>query len=279
MSGTQPQHALDSIPTLPNPDELTGRTHDFAQRIGEAIAEPYLAFRRNYYHETAPSLATEPPPDSSVQRTETATLAQRALQVFPRELHMVPVMRELLDHLQWVVDLHSITAGERRAIHNLTMTVLRGLQGGVQPWLVEWMLFAAHRLQSATDARYYMTYPWQALLYRAPHELAAFDQAMRAGDVTALAGEVERLAGQLIEVLHNPLAAQPKLIFTGPDGERRKLMYELKTSAALALGAYLAVDAVRGFLHHDQLPTTLPSVLHELPPALAGHISSDDTGA
>ena len=278
MSGAQAQQAIDNVPRVPNPDELTARTREFAARVTQAVAAPYLAFRREFYHEAAPSLATVPPADESVQRTETASLAQRALQVFPRDLHAVPVMRELLDHLQWVVDLHSITATERRAIHNLSMTLLHGLQDGVQPWLVEWMLIAAHRLQSATDSRYYMTYPWQALLYRTPHELATFDQAVREGDVPAMATEVQTFANALIEVLVDPLAAQPKLIFAGPDGERRKLLYELKTSAALALGAYLAVDAVRGLLHHNQPPPSVPSVIQGLPPEVSGHIVPEDAG-
>lgn len=272
-----PSGTGDQISAVPETAHLAERTAEFAARLASSVAEPYLSFRRIYYHESAPTLATVPPRSTAVQRTETAALAQRALKIFPAETHAIPVLREMLDHLQWVVDIHSLTENERSAIHNMTMSLLHGLQGGVQPWYVEWLLIAAHRLQAATDPRYYLTYPWQALLYRTPQELARFDDAVRAGDISGIEQEVQRMADGVIDVLRNPLDAQPKLVFTGPDGERRKHLYELKTTAALALGAYLAVDTLRGLINAGHPTGPVASVIRGLPPEIAAHVVPDDT--
>jgi hypothetical protein len=271
-------NASEQMPPIADPARLAEQTRDFAARLGAAVAEPYLAFRRVYYHEAAPSLATVPPRSDAVQRTETAALAQRALRVFPRETRAIPVLREMLDHLQWVVDIHSLTEHERSAIHNTAMTLLHGLQGGIQAWYVEWLLFAAQRLQTATDPRYYLAYPWQALLYRAPDELKRFAADVRAGDIAGIERETQRMADSVIAVLRDPLEAQHRLVFAGPDGEHRKSLYDLKTTAALALGAYLAVDTVRGMLHEARPATPVLSVIRGLPPEIAAHIVPDDGG-
>lgn len=266
----------NSTTTVADPAGLAARTRDEAARLTSAVAEPYLAFRRIYYHEAEPSLATVPPRSAAVQRTETASLAQRALRLFPRETHAVPVLREMLDHLQWVVDIHSLTEHERSAIHNMAMTLLHGLQEGIQGWYVEWLLFAAQRLQTATDPRYFLAYPWQALMYRTPEEVKVFEAAVHAGDVAGIEREVRRMANGVIDVLRDPLGAQPKLVFTGPDGERRRHLYELKTTAALALGAYLAVDTVRGLISAEHPAQPVLSVIRGLPPQIAAHVVPEE---
>lgn len=264
------------VARIADPLRLAEQTREVAARLTGAVAEPYLSFRRIYYHESAPSLATVPPRSSAVQRTETASLAQRALRIFPAEAHAVPVLREMLDHLQWVIDIHSLTENERSAIHNTTMTLLHGLQGGIQAWYVEWLLIAAQRLQTATDPRYFLTYPWQALLYRTPDELARFDGTVRAGEIAGIEREVRLMTDGVIEVLRSPLEAQPKLVFTGSDGEQRRRLYELKTTVALALGAYLAVDTVRGLINAGHPAGPVASVIQGLPPEIASHLVLND---
>lgn len=275
-SANESRETLESVATVADAAGLAARTRELAARLSGAVAEPYLVFRRIYYHETEPSLATVPPRSDAVQRTEAATLAQRALKLFPRETHAVPVLREMLDHLQWVVDIHSLTEHERSAIHNMAMTLLHGLQDGIQGWYVEWLLFAAQRLQTATDPRYFLAYPWQALMYRTPEEVKSFDQAVRAGDIVGIEREVQRMANGVIEVLRDPLGAQPKLVFAGPDGERRRHLYELKTTAALALGAYLAVDTVRGLISAEHPAQPVLSVIRGLPPEIAAHLVPEE---
>lgn len=84
------------------------------------------------------------------------------------------------------------------------------------------------------------------------------------------------MANGVIDVLRDPLGAQPKLVFTGPDGERRRHLYELKTTAALALGAYLAVDTVRGLISAEHPAQPVLSVIRGLPPQIAAHVVPEE---
>lgn len=270
-----PAVAARRVPHLPEPDALAARTRDFAAHLYDAVAKEYLDFRRRYYHETDPVLGTPPPGDAGILRTETAAMAQRALKFMPREAHAVPLVRDLLDHLQWVVDIHTVSERERTNLHNATLVFLHGIEGGIQPWYVAWLSEAGHQLQSATDQRYFLAYPWQGLLYVSPDELERFDTAIERGDVTGIEREVERLGNGFIEVLRDPLAAQPKLVFSGPNGEHNRAIFNLKTSAALALGAYLAADQLSALVHPHQTRPPLASLIPPLPQPVVQHLTAE----
>lgn len=254
---------------------LAEATHDLAARLYAAVAEAYLEFRRRYCHESDPSLATIPPRSDEAQQTEGAHLAQGTLRLIPREAHAVPLVRDLMDQLQWVVDIHTLTGTERMRLHNLTMIFLYGVKDGIQAWYVEWLLESAHALAHVTNAKYYLAFPWQALLYRKPHDLAAFEAAVRAGDVAEIGREVQQMAEHLVTVLRDPLGTQPKLAFAGPDGEQRKLIFDLKTAAGLALGAYLAAETVHALMHPHQTAEPLRSAIG-LPPQLTPQVISEE---
>ena len=272
MSFGSPDSA--SVVAMPNRAQLADQTRDFAAQVRASVLDVYLEFRRTYYHESDPSLEVPPPKSNEVQRNERAVIAHemlRALQLLPREIQAIVLIRDLLDQLQWETDIHTLTENERTTLHNIAHVFLHGVNGGVQPWYVEWLLQSAHNLQYATDERYYLAFPWQGLLYRKPEELAAFDAAVRGGDVAGVEHEIQRLATGLIEVLRDPMNTQPKLAFSGPDGERRHLLFRLKTSAGLALGAYLAVEQINSLLH-PRKQTSISSALPPLPDSLLQHL-------
>jgi hypothetical protein len=231
--------------TVPNPGELTEQSRAFAEPIFSAVAEQYLEFRRIYYHEDHPSLSTAPPSHAEVRQAEIARLAESTLHLLPQAVKSIPVVGGFLDHLQQVANIHSISERERLALHNMTMAFLYGIRGGIQPWYVAWLLAAAHNLAEVTHPQYYMAFPWDALLYKGPAVLAAFDGAVRQGNIAAIEREIEQLGSRLITVLRDPVGSQPELAFTGPDAERRKTLFNLKTGAALALGAYLVAEEAR----------------------------------
>lgn len=264
------------IPSLPNAASLAAETRDFAARLYDAVSGEYLDFRRRFYHEANPVLGSPPPADAGKMQTETAAMAQRALQFMPREAHAVPLVRDLLDHLQWVVDIHTVTEGERTTLHNATLVFLHGIENGIQAWYVEWILEAAHRLQSATDQRYFLAFPWQGLLYLPPNELARFDAAVRDGDVAGIERQIERLGNGFVEVLRDPLGVQPKLVFSGPNGEHNRTIFNLKTSAALALGAYLAADQLSALVHPHQTRPALTSLIPALPQEVVQHLMPEE---
>lgn len=260
---------------VPNPQQLFDQSRDVAARMYTAVAQQYLQFRRQYFGEADPNLATVPPMTDTIQQTETGKIADRALHLMPHAVRELPLVRELMDHLQWEVDIHTLTARERTALHNLAMVFLYGTDGGIQAWYVDWLLEQMHRIQGVTHPKYYLAYPWQGLLYRTPQELAAFDNAAQSGNVLEIEQHLEHYAGQLIMVLRDPLGTQPKLAFSGAHGEERRVLFNLKTSAAIALGAYLAVEAVRDLLgqHHTQAPPQ--SVIQSFPPQIMQRMLPD----
>jgi hypothetical protein len=254
-----------------NPEALVEQSQDFAAQVFKAVAEAYLGFRREYYHEAQPSLATTPPAHAEIRRSELALLADSTLRLVPGAIKSIPVVGSFLVHLEQVAEMHSISEDERTELHNLTIGFLHGIRGGIQPWYVEWLLRAAHNLSQVRDPNYYFEYPFEGLLYRDPAGLAAFDTAVRGGDVAALQHEIQYLAARLIETLHSPVRAQPLLAFTGPDGERRRLAFNLRTAIGLALVAYLITEEVRLLVHPRQ--AAMPrSVLPPLPPQLAAQV-------
>lgn len=263
------------VARAPDAERLATETRDFAGRVYAAVAEAYLDYRRRYFHEADPSLATIPPHSDDIQQTEGAHLAQGTLRLIPREAHAVPLVRDLMDQLQWVVDIHTLTGSERMRLHNLTMIFLYGVKDGVQAWYVEWLVASAHALERVTNSKYYLAFPWQALLYRKAHELEAFETAVRSGDIAEIEREIQQMAEHLILVLRDPLGTQPKLAFAGPDGERRKFIFDLKTSAGLALGAYLAAETVRSLIHPHETDAPIRSAIG-VPPQLTQQVISEE---
>lgn len=265
-----------AIPQVPAGSPLATQTSAFAADVSKAVADQYLEFRRKYFHDNNPSLATLPPHVGHVHQTEGAKIAAEALRFMPREAFVIPVIRDLLNQLQWEVDIHTLTERELIALHNLTMAYLYGIQGGVQPWFVNWQLAFAHALQKVNHPDYYLAFPWHGLMYRTPAELQAFDAAVRAGDAQGIQREVKVLHDRLLVVLRDPLGTQEELAFTGPESERRRLMFTIKTRAALALGAYLAIETVRGLLRGEHKQTPPESVMASVPPELAQHVLPEE---
>jgi hypothetical protein len=255
--------------TIPNPSELMEQTRAFAAQVYQAVAEQYLEFRREYYHEDQPSLATVPPAHAEIRQAELARLAESTLRLIPQAIKAVPLIGGFLEHLEQVADIHSISEDERAALHNMAMSFLHGIKGGIQPWYVEWLLASAHNLSRITNQEYYMEYPWDGLLYKPPAELAAFDDAVRTGDIPAIKRDIDQLGGRLIAVLGDPVRTQPELAFTGPDGERRRFLFNLQTAAALALAAYLVAEEVRAIVRPRRAAGPPQSALAPLPPQLS----------
>lgn len=270
-----PASDRQSIPTVPNPSELVAQTAPFAAQTFKAVAEHYLEFRRVYYHEAQPTLSTVPPAHAEIHQAEIARLAESTLRLLPQAVKSLPLVGPLIDHLQQVADLHSISEDERSSLHNMTMSFLHGTRGGIQPWYVEWLLASAHNLARISHPEYYFTYPWDGLIYRSPADLAAFDLAVRSGDIAAIKREIQRLANGLIAALRDPMGAQADLAFTGQGGERRQRIFRLKTAAALALGAYLVAEEVRILVRPRVISAPPQSALAPLPQQLAARVLGD----
>lgn len=268
--------ATSGIPQLPANLPLAAQTQDFAARTSKNVGDQYLEFRRVYYHDSNPSLATLPPRMSHQHQTEGAKIASEALRLMPREAFAIPIVRDLLNQLQWEVDIHTLTERECIALHNLSMTYLYGIQGGIQPWFANWQLEFAHALLGVNHPDYYLAFPWHGLMYRSPEEVRAFDTAIRNGDVAGIEREVKRLGDQLVAVLREPLTTQADLAFTGPDAERRHMIFTIKTRAALALGAYLAIETARGLLRGEHKATPPQSVMQHMPPELEQHLLPEE---
>ncbi len=258
-------------PSMPNANELVEQTQGYAAQVFQAVATAYLAFRREYYRETQPSLATIPPAHAEIRKAELALLAESTLRVTPQAIKSIPIVGAVVQHLEQVADMHSIAEEERTALHNLAIGFLHGVRGGIQPWYMEWLLASAHNLSQVTHLDYYLEFPFDGLLYRDPAALAALDAAVRTGNFAVLRHEIDHLATRLIEVLHDPIRAQPRLAFTGPDGEHRRVVFNLKTVAGLALAAYLVTAEARHLIHPH--PVNAPrSALAPLPARLAARV-------
>lgn len=239
---------------LPGITPLGESTRVFASRVHTAVSEAYLEFRRVYYHEANPDLATVPPAHAEIHQAEIATLAENTLRWMPSAVKSMPIIGGFLIHLQQAANIHSLSERERTALHNMAMLFLHGVKDGVQSWYVEWLLATAKNLSQVTQPDYYMTFPWEGLLYKQPHELAAFEVAVASGDIPAIEREIAQLAHRLEEILRNPIGSQAKLAFTGPESERREHAFNLKTDAALAIAAYFLIEEVRTQLH-PRVPT------------------------
>jgi hypothetical protein len=255
----------------PNQYDLVAQTRAFAEETYQAVAKAYLAFRREHYHEPEPDLATLPPAHAEIRKSELALLSESTLRLTPKAVTSIPLVGGFVKHLERVADMRSISEDERTALHNLTIGFLHGIHGGVQPWYVEWLFNSARNLSQINDLDYYLDFPYDGLLYRDPVSLAAFETAVRTSDVAALQREIKRLAVDLIEALHDPVRAQSRLAFTGPDGDHRRLMFELETAAGIALLTYLAANEVRKLVRPRQ-PHTAHSALAPLPTELQSRL-------
>ncbi len=263
--------AADSIPTTPaprvaHPEFLAQQTQGIAEQLYQTVGNHYLAFRRGFFHDANPSLATEPPAHPDAHQTETAKLAENALRVVPSAAQSLPILGDLVVHLQRVIDIHTLTENELLTLHNVTMIYLYGVRDGIQGWYVDYLLDAAMKLQHEKNPDYFIEFPWHGLFYLPPDEAAAFSLAVQQGDITGITNQVQQLGNRLSAALENPFKAQEDLAFAGEDGERRKTIFTLKTTAGLAIGAYLAIEAVRAFVgpHH---PHEQPQAVVQIIPA------------
>lgn len=227
---------------------LATATREPAKRLFTDVATAYLEFRRRFYHEEQPSLVTPPPANTEIHQAELARLAESTLRLLPQAVKTIPVVGGTLEHLQQVADLHTISERERTALHTMAIVFLRGVVDGIQPWYAEWVLAAANSLDRLSTPSYYITHPWDALLYKEPAQLAAFERAIETDDYDAIERSMEQLGDRLIDVLGDPIGQHAELAFTGPEAEHRHTMFNLKTSAALALGAYFLASQVHSLI-------------------------------
>jgi hypothetical protein len=198
-----------------------------------------------------------------------ALFADNALRLLPQGVKSAPILGGLLEHLDQVAELHSLSAAKCLALHNLAVVQLHGVKDGLQAWYVEWALATAHDLSHVGRDDYFFAFPWDACLYKSASELAVFDDAVRAGDSTEIKRQVAQIGDRLIAALRDPLGAQAQYAFTGPESEWRKTLFHLKTSAALMLAAYLVSDEVRSLLQPHQVKPELISVAAPLPAAVS----------
>ncbi|HEX5159916.1 MAG TPA: hypothetical protein VFW17_22100 [Ktedonobacterales bacterium] len=267
-SSAEPAETTD---TITNCDLLAQETQATAARLYDAVAAAYLDFRRTYYHEEQPSLATTPPAHDEIHRADIALLAESTLRLVPTSVRTLPVVGGLVDHLRQVSDLNSISESERTALHNMTMAFLYGMKNGIQPWYVDWALASAKHLARVQGGEYFATFPWDACLYMTEDNLARFQQAIHANERSDIERAMQLIADHLITALRNPVEAQFEFAFTGPDAERRRTAFRLKTAAVMALGAYLVTEEVRSLLHPQERHVVSASVLAPLPPELSAH--------
>ena len=258
--------------TVPDPNELARDSEAFAATAYAEVTSSYLDFRRKVYHEERPSLTTNPPEYPQLARSELALFADNALRLLPPEVKSAPILGGLLEHLEQEADLHSLSAAKSLMLHNMAMATLSGMTDGLQAWYVEWALASAHRLSQVERDAYFFAFPWDACLYKSASELAAFDTAVRAGDSAEIERQVAQIGDRLIAALRDPVGVQAQYAFTGAESEWRKVIFHLKTSAALMLAAYLVTDEARALLHPRQVKPAPTSVLAPLPAALSNHL-------
>ncbi len=266
-----PADAVEAA-TVPNPNELARDSEAFAATAYADVASNYLDFRRKIYHEERPSLTTNPPTNPQLARSELALFADNALRLLPQTVKSTPILGGLLEHLEQVADLHSLSAAKCNMLHNMAMATLYGVTDGLQAWYVEWALASAHRLSHVEQETYFFAYPWDACLYKSPSELAAFDTALRTGDSAQIKRQVAQIGDRLVAAFRDPVGVQAQYAFTGAESEWRKMVFHLKTGAALMLAAYLVTDEARALLHPRQVKPVPTSVLAPLPAALSNHL-------
>lgn len=251
-----------------NPEQLVAESRPVAQQLYNSVSTTYLQFRREYFKESDPSLAGDPPLHPPSHQSEQARLAEGALRVIPGIVHNVSVLGDLVTHLQRVVEIHTLTEEELLSLHNITMVFLYGVRDGIQPWYMSYLDNSAHQLLEATHPDYFLHFPFHGVFYQTPEELVKLDIALRQGDIPRMEQYVQHIADHLITLLQDPFKGQENLSFAGPDGDRRRTVFNLKTTAGLAIGAYLGIETVRAFMSpHQELPPPQPAI-HMIPPEM-----------
>lgn len=209
-----------------------------------------------------------------MRQAELARMSESILRVMPPAVKSLPIVGGLVEHLRHVANLHSISERERTALHNLTMVVLDGLTDGIQPWFVTWRLDTARRLSNVPDGEHYLAFPWESLLYLAPAELARLEDAARDGNVPVIEREMRRLSDRLIGVLRDPIGSQPDLVFVGPDADRQRLRFHLKTTVALTLAISIVFEEARRLFNPPRTRTAPSSALPPVPAHVQAHLLS-----
>lgn len=240
-------HATSNLLAAPAPakqDDI-----ESLPELRATVVRAYLAFRREYYHEAQPDLRHAPSPHAEIRDAELAGIARSVLRLMPQSVHSIPVLGGFFEHLEQVADIHSISEQERSELHTITMLFLHGTEERIQPWYAAWLVASAENLVTADVSEYYFEHPWDGLFYRSPQELQSFAAAVRGRDTKSITGEIKRLASGLVSALRDPVKMHSELAFSGPNAERRRALFQLKTTAALALGAYLIVNQFQERLH------------------------------
>jgi hypothetical protein len=263
---------------VPDPAGLLSATRSLASQLYNDVSTDYLQFRRTYFREQDPSLATEPPLHPSPHHDETARLAESALKA-TSVVQSVPVLSDIHSHLNRVVEIHTLTEDELLMLHNVTMVFLYGTHDGLQAWYVEYLNNTAHQLAEVTHSDYYIDFPFHGLFYIPQDDLVKFDIAIKQGDPARIAAYVQNLAQHLTTALRDPFHGQEHFSFAGPDGDRHRTIFNLKTTAGLAIGGYLALEAVRAVVspraaHGPAQPAIhlIPNEMHQFlvdPPSTA----------
>ena len=220
---------------------------------------------------------SNPPTHPPVARSELALFADNALRLLPQGVKSAPILGGLLEHLDQVAELHSLSAAKCPALHNLSMVQLYGVKDGLQAWYVEWALATAHDLSHVDRDDYFFAFPWDSCLYKSASEISLFDDAVHTGDSMEIKRQVAQNGDRLIAALGDPLGAQAQYAFIGPESEWRKTLFALKTSAALMLAAYLVSDEVRALLQPHQVKPELVSVAEALPAAVSSLLAPTPT--
>ena len=99
------------------------------------VAAEYLQFRRTYYHGSSRA-SRQRRCEYRGPQSRGRILAENTLKVLPNAVKTRPVISGIIEHLQQVADLNSISEAERSTLHNMTMAFLYGMKDGVQPWYV-----------------------------------------------------------------------------------------------------------------------------------------------
>lgn len=257
--------APSEVSASPQAAHLAQTTRERAAELYDAVAHEYLAFRREFYHEDMPDLSRPPSPHAEIRQGELAGVAHSVLRLVPQAVRSIPLVGGFLEHLEQVADVHSISEQERSELHNMAMLFLHGVRGGVQWWYVEWVIASARNLVQVDGTDYYLDHPWDALLYHTPPELRRLEVALQTVDRAALEGEMERIATRLTKALKDPIGMHVEMAFTGPRADRQRQLFQLKTAAALALGAYLIAEQVQQLLHPRRPATSAHTRLAAVP--------------
>ncbi|MBA3826344.1 MAG: hypothetical protein H0X24_20895 [Ktedonobacterales bacterium] len=253
---------------VPDPAGLLTATRPLASQLYGDISTDYLQFRRTYFREQNPTLATEPPLHPSPHHDETARLAETALKAIPGVVQSVPLLGDIYGHLHRVVNIHTLTENELLMLHNVTMVFLYGTRDGLQAWYVEYLNNTAHQLADVKHGEYYIEFPFHGLFYIPPEDLVKFDIAIKQGDPARIAAYVQNLAEHLATALRDPFHGQEHFSFAGPDGDRHRTIFNLKTTAGLAIGGYLALEAVRSLVSPHTASGPAQPAIHLVPPEM-----------